>query len=410
MSCMWIPGSIFRRKNILLGVTGSIAAFKACNLASTLSKFDAHVRTILTASALHFVGPTSFVSLTNDTAYTDQDYWSSNIRSLHIELGRWADVLVVAPATANTLAKIANGFADNLLTSTVLGCNKPLVLVPAMNVRMYENKITQENLDKLRNLGCVVVEPEVGHLADGEVGKGRFPEIETILFHIARAVVPQDLSGRNIVVTAGPTREYIDEVRFISNPSSGKMGYALAQALALRGADVTLLSGPVTLDAPQGVRLLQFESVSELTQLMEHFLPEADAVVMAAAVGDFTTEKREGKLRRQGELTLTLKATPDVVGSFAAKYTKPVYVAFAAGGADVIKDAEEKLEHKHVDAIFANRIDTSQTGFAVDTNSGWFVSKKRGVEEAPLQSKVDLAWWLSERIVWLIEAKSETSP
>jgi len=391
---MWIPGSIFRRKNILLGVTGSIAAFKACSLASTLSKFDAHVRTILTASALHFVGPTSFVSLANDAAYTDQDYWSSNIRSLHIELGRWADVLVVAPATANTLAKIANGFADNLLTSTVLGCDKPLVLVPAMNVRMYENKITQENLDKLRNLGCVVVEPEVGHLADGEVGKGRFPETETILFHIARAVVPQDLSGRNIVVTAGPTREYIDEVRFISNPSSGKMGYALAQALALRGADVTLLSGPVTLDVPQGVRLLQFESVSELMQLMEHFLPEADAVVMAAAVGDFTTERREGKLRRQGELTLTLKATPD----------------FAAGGADVIKDAEEKLERKHVDAIFANRIDTSQTGFAVDTNSGWFISKERGVEEAPLQSKVDLAWWLSERIVWLIEAKSETSP
>jgi len=407
---MWIPGSIFRRKNILLGVTGSIAAFKACSLASTLSKFDAHVRTILTASALHFVGPTSFVSLANDAAYTDQDYWSSNIRSLHIELGRWADVLVVAPATANTLAKIANGFADNLLTSTVLGCDKPLVLVPAMNVRMYENKITQENLDKLRNLGCVVVEPEVGHLADGEVGKGRFPETETILFHIAKAVVPQDLSGRNIVVTAGPTREYIDEVRFISNPSSGKMGYALAQALALRGADVTLLSGPVTLDVPQGVRLLQFESVSELMQLMEHFLPEADAVVMAAAVGDFTTERREGKLRRQGELTLTLKATPDVVGSFAAKYTKPVYVAFAAGGADVIKDAEEKLERKHVDAIFANRIDTSQTGFAVDTNSGWFISKERGVEEAPLQSKVDLAWWLSERIVWLIEAKSETSP
>jgi len=188
------------------------------------------------------------------------------------------------------------------------------------------------------------------------------------------------------------------------------MGYALAQALALRGADVTLLSGPVTLDVPQGVRLLQFESVSELMQLMEHFLPEADAVVMAAAVGDFTTERREGKLRRQGELTLTLKATPDVVGSFAAKYTKPVYVAFAAGGADVIKDAEEKLERKHVDAIFANRIDTSQTGFAVDTNSGWFISKERGVEEAPLQSKVDLAWWLSERIVWLIEAKSETSP
>jgi len=409
VNSMWISGNVFRRKNILLGVTGSIAAFKACALASTLSKYEAHVRTVLTPSALNFVGSASFVSLTNDAAYTDQDYWSSNIRSLHIELGRWADVLVVAPATANTLAKIANGLADNLLTSTILGSDKPLVLVPAMNVRMYENKITQENLKTLKNLGYIVVEPEVGHLADGEVGKGRFPEIDTILFHVAKTIVPQDLTGKNIVVTAGPTREYIDDVRFISNPSSGKMGYALAQALALRGAEVTLLSGPVTLDAPEGVRLVRFESVDELISLMDMFLPEADAVVMAAAVGDFTTEKKQGKLRRQGELTLTLRATPDVIGDFAEKYTKPVYVAFAAGGADVIKDAEEKLQRKHVDAIFANRIDTSQTGFAVDTNSGWLISN-RGVEEAPLQSKVDLAWWLSERIVWLIEAKLETSP
>jgi len=171
-----------------------------------------------------------------------------------------------------------------------------------------------------------------------------------------------------------------------------------------------LLSGPVTLDVPQGVRLLQFESVSELMQLMEHFLPEADAVVMAAAVGDFTTERREGKLRRQGELTLTLKATPDVVGSFAAKYTSLFTLLLQLEAPMLSKMLRKKLERKHVDAIFANRIDTSQTGFAVDTNSGWFISKERGVEEAPLQSKVDLAWWLSERIVWLIEAKSETSP
>jgi phosphopantothenoylcysteine decarboxylase/phosphopantothenate--cysteine ligase len=405
---MWIPESIFGKKNIILGVCGSIAAFKSCTLASTLAKSGARVRTILTSSACKFVGPLSFSSLTDDAVYTDEDYWSLKVRSLHIELGRWADVVVVAPATANTLAKVANGMADNLLTSTILGSNRPTVLVPAMNVRMYDNKATQENLKKLSEYGYIIVEPDVGHLADGEVGRGRFPETETILFHIARAITPQRLVGRKIIVTAGPTREFIDDVRFISNPSSGKMGYALAEAFAIKGADVTLLSGPVELDAPPGVHIEKFESVSDLMSLMERYVPSADAVVMSAAVGDFTAEKTQGKLKRQGELTLKLSATPDVVAYFAQRYPKVVYLGFAAGEEDVVMQAQEKMRSKKVDAVFANRIDTPQTGFGTDTNSGWLITKD-GVVEAPLQTKVDLAWWLSERVSWLIEAKSGIS-
>lgn len=404
---MWIPSSVFRRKNILLGVSGSIAAFKACNVASSLAKCDAHVRTVLTQSALRFVGPASFISLTNDVAYTDEDLWNMKLRSLHIELGRWSDVIVVAPATANTLAKIANGIADNLLTSIVLGSDKPLVVVPAMNVRMYENKATQENLSKLRDHGVVVVEPEIGHLADGEVGKGRFPEVEPILFSVAKTLVPQDMAGMRVLVTAGPTREYIDDVRFISNPSSGKMGYALAEACALRGAEVTLLSGPVNLDVPPGVKLLTFESVADLERLMDQTVPSCHAVLMAAAVGDFTTSKVAGKMKRQGNLELTLQATPDVIAKYTQKYPNVFYLAFAAGTDGVVEEAREKLARKQVDAIFANRIDEENTGFGVDTNSGWLINKNT-TEEAPLQSKVDLSWWLSERIICQIRAKSET--
>ncbi|NPV89005.1 bifunctional phosphopantothenoylcysteine decarboxylase/phosphopantothenate--cysteine ligase CoaBC [Coprothermobacteraceae bacterium] len=406
---MLVPTRIFQRKNILLGVTGSISAYKACSLASTLTKTGAMVRTVLTASAERFIGAMSFAGLTGDAVYTDADYWSLKMRSLHIELGRWADVVVVAPATANTMAKLSHGIADNLLTAAVLGCGKPVVIAPAMNVRMLEHPATRQNIETLRSFGYIVVEPEQGYLADGESGKGRLPKEEVLLYHIGKALIPQDLAGKTVVVTAGPTREYIDDVRYISNPSSGKMGYALAQVLALRGAKVILLSGPVQLEPPVGVEVHHFESVQEVSDLMDSYLPKADAVVMAAAVGDFTVDRVPGKIRRDKELVLNLKPTIDVVGTMKKKHPSPLYVAFAAGTAQVREDAKEKLLQKGVDAIFANRIDTPETGFSTDTNAGWFITAS-GEEELPLQSKADLAWSLGERIACMLKRTSGISP
>ena len=357
-------------KRIVVGVTGGIAAYKACDLVSRLKKRGAQVRVVLTEHACQFVQPLSFETLSGNPAYTDS--FDRKYEIEHVALAKWADLLLIAPATANCMAKMACGIADDLLSTTCLAVRCPVLVAPAMNSAMWRNPATQANLELLRSRGVRFVGPEAGHLACGDDDVGRMSEPEQIAEAVEAILNPRrDLEGLNVLVTAGPTVERIDPVRYITNRSTGKMGYALAEAARDRGANVTLISGPTQLTAPQGVELVKIESSAQLCAAVLERGDQADVVIQAAAPADFRPKSvAERKIKKTGEsMTLELEATTDIAAELGRrKMPGQILVAFAAETNDVMDNARGKLAKKNADLIVANDVSRSDAGFGVDTN------------------------------------------
>ncbi len=397
---------IFKERRILIGVTGSIAAYKAADLASKLTQAGARVEVILTEAAQHFVHPLTFQSVTGLRAYTDSDLWGTEAHVLHIGLAESTDLLIIAPATANTIAKLAQGQADSLLTVTALAARCPLLVAPAMDSGMFEHPATEANLKTLDERGVVVVGPVEGRMASGLIGKGRMVEPVELMGHI-RWVLGREgpLAGRKVLVTAGGTHEPIDPVRVIANRSSGKQGFALAQAALDLGAEVTLITGPVHLSSPVGVRRLDVSTASEMRDAVLSTLEGTDALLMAAAVADFRpVNVVESKIkRRKGPPEVQLEATDDILELVTSHNEEPkVVVGFAAESQDLIKNARTKLEEKGLDLIVANDITAADSGFAVDTNRVILIDATGAVEELPLLSKIEVAEEVLERVVALL--------
>jgi len=389
-------------KTIVLGITGGIAAYKAAEIASKLTQAGAKVETVMTESATKFVAPLTFGSITNRPVVTDMfepaaEFWIS-----HIALAEAADVVVIAPATANTIAKLAAGIADDMLGCTVLATRAPVIVAPAMHDNMFKNPVTQDNLNKLKARGFIIVDPEYGHLASGKVGTGRLADIDTIIGAIKQVLGKSgDLAGKRIVVTAGGTQEPIDLVRHISNRSSGKMGYAMAEAARDRGATVTLITAPTSLPEPAGVEVIHVRTAAEMKAAVAQATAQANALIMAAAVADYqpkTTAK--GKIKKEApSLTLELVRTPDILTEVQGDFLK---VGFAAESEDVVENARQKLENKQLDLIVANDITDTDSGFTVDTNKVTLISRDGKAESLPLLSKREVADKILDRVVGLL--------
>ncbi|MDD5468640.1 MAG: bifunctional phosphopantothenoylcysteine decarboxylase/phosphopantothenate--cysteine ligase CoaBC [Anaerolineales bacterium] len=401
----------FQDKHVLLGVTGSIAAYKAADLASKLTQTGAQVDVILTASATQFVTPLTFQSVTGRRAYIDADLWGNEGHVQHIALGHNADLLVIAPISANTIARLAHGIADNLLTIAALAARCPLLIAPAMDGGMYSHPATQANLDVLRSRGAIVVGPAGGHLASGLTGLGRMAEPGEILGRIRLALSRGGaLQRRKVVVTAGGTTEPIDLVRALTNRSSGKQGYALAQAALDLGAEVTLISAPTSLPVPAGAQLVAVTTAQEMLGAVLEAIPQADALLMAAAVADFRpTSPVSQKLKKSGGVPqITLELAPDILSAVAhikAESGFPrVTVGFAAESQDLLDNARTKLSAKALDLIVANDISAADAGFSVDTNRVTLLDAEGNVEALPLLSKDEVARRILERIIPLMAA------
>lgn len=388
-------------KQIVLGVTGGIAAYKACSLCSQLKKAGAQVHVILTKNACQFVTPLTFETLSNHPAVTDTFARPETWEVEHVALAKRADLFVIAPATANILAKMACGIADDMLSTTVLATRAPILAAPAMNTGMWENEATQANVRTLKARGVCFVGPEGGYLACGDSGAGRMSEPDKIAAVIDEMLNPKrDMEGVRLLVTAGPTQERIDPVRYITNRSSGKMGYAIAEAAAKRGAQVTLVTGPVSLETPDKVNAVRILSTQELYDAMTELCRENDIVVQAAAPADFTPASvAEQKIKKQGDgdLTLVLRQTPDVAAKVGQlKRAGQVLVGFAAETQDVLKNAHGKLKKKNLDMIVANDVTAPGAGFDVDTNIVTFVTKGN-TETLPCLPKSQVAEELLDR-------------
>ncbi len=396
--------TMLQGKKIVLGVCGGIAAYKAVELLRLFVKAGAEVFVIMTAAAREFVTPLTFQTLSGNPVHTDLFNLYQEKEIGHISLADRADLFVVAPATANVVGKVAGGIADDLLTTTIMATRAPVLFVPAMNVNMWENPLYRQNEEKLRGLGYHFLEPASGFLACGWEGKGKLPEPAAIFEETERLLAPQDLRGRTVLVTAGPTREEIDPVRFISNHSSGKMGYALARAACLRGARVILVSGPTCLAVPCGI---DFRSVNSARQMREAVLeaaPQADVIIKAAAVADYRPAERAGEKIKKGEaeaLTLVLEKNPDILGELGAGKGKALLVGFAAETRDLLENARKKLQEKNLDLIVANDVTQEGAGFDVDTNIVRLLYRDGRVEEFPRLEKKELAHRLLDRIAEL---------
>ena len=368
-----MPGKL-KNKSILLGVSGGVAAYKTVELVRRLKDEGASVTVIMTEAAGHFITPLSLEVASHNRVYTSL----FKEPMAHIDLPSKADVMVIAPATANIIAKFAHGIADDLLSTCLLSYQGRTVVAPSMNWKMYGNQIVQENLRKLKSLGVIQVGPEKGALACGEEGLGRLSDIPDIMEAVMRAVTPQDLSNEKIVVTAGPTREYIDPVRFISNRSSGKMGYALARAARDRGADVTLISGPSSLQRPFGLKFVQVETSAEmLDTVTKETGDDTTVLIMSAAVADFRPqEKSATKIEKSENMTLNLHKTDDIISHITCRGRRPFVIGFAAETGSDIDRAEKKMQEKNMDMIVFNDVSEPGAGFDVDTNRVVIIDRK----------------------------------
>ena len=385
-----------RGRFVVLAVTGSIAAYKSIELARRLTQAGATVQVVMSRSATEFVRPITFQALTYRPVEVEMFHIQDERAAGHVAMGREADVVVVAPATAHVLARLANGLSDDLIATTVLATSAPIIVAPAMETHMWQNAATQENIARLRARGVRVVDPESGPLASGDVGPGRLAPLERIESAIADALAQdQTLTGRRVIVTAGPTVEAIDPVRFVSNRSSGKMGYAIADAARAAGADVTLVSGPTALRTPSGVRAIAIESAEDMKDAVLALLPEADAVIMAAAVADYRpreTSTRKIKKRDAGtELTIRMTENPDLLRAIvAARRQKTIVIGFKAETGDATAEAERMLRDKKLDLVVANDVSDPSSVFGSDTDRVTFVSAD-GVERLPTLAKTEVA-------------------
>jgi phosphopantothenoylcysteine decarboxylase/phosphopantothenate--cysteine ligase len=381
-------------KKVLFGITGSVAAYKAPDLIKAFKEEEASVSVVMTDASSHFVTPLSLEIASGGKVFKGL----FDEPMAHILLAREADIIVVAPATANLIGKFASGIADNLITTLLMAFEGPVIVAPAMNWRMYENPTFKKNLKYLKSLGVVEVPPEEGKLACGEEGIGRMASIEKIVEAACAALGPHDLGGKKIVITAGPTREYMDTVRFISNPSTGKMGYALAKVAVRRGADVTLISGPSSLTAPDGVKFIGVDTAVEMREAVIEGMRGVHALIMAAAVGDFTPVTRSGgKIEKSEVSAIKLKKATDILSEVGKKKRKPLIVGFAAESGENLKRAKDKLKRKGADIIVFNDITAEGSGFGTDTNRVVIIDKK-GTKEYPLLPKDEVAGLILDRV------------
>lgn len=388
---------ILKNRNVLLGLSGSIAVYRSVELARRLTQSGARVDTILTESATRFINPILLESVTGRRVYID----TFQFPMAHIELAQSADLLVVAPATANIIGKFVSGIADDLLSTVFLAMSPSKVLVaPAMNWRMYENPAVQENIKKLIARGVNFIGPEAGQLCCGEEGYGRMSGIEDIMDEMEGLLREKDLKGVRVLVTAGPTREYIDPVRFISNRSSGKMGFALAKVARQRGADVTVVSGPVSIRPPYGVKIIKVETTEEMREAVMSFITDTDIVFMAAAPADFTCMKEHEKIRRSQNkvIKLELMATADIIGEIGRRTQRPFLVGFSAELTDDIQRAKEKLIQKGLDMIVLNNVAQEGAGFEADTNRV-FIIDAESVSPTEVLPKEEIASIIINRVL-----------
>ena len=392
---------MLKGKTVVLGVTGGIAAYKIANLASMLVKQHANVRVIMTQNATNFITPTTFETLTGKKCLVDTFDRNFEFQVEHVSLAKQADIFMIAPATANVIAKVAHGLADDMLTTTFLACRSPKYIVPAMNTQMYENPITKDNLNICRKYGMHVIEPASGYLACGDTGAGKMPEPETLFEYILQELAcEKDLAGKKVLVTAGPTREAIDPVRYITNHSTGKMGYAIARAAARRGAEVTLVSGPVDLKAPLGVRLVPVISAKDMFDAVTSVSAEQDAIIKAAAVADYrpAVVGAEKTKKSDGNMNIELERTDDILAWLGAHRREgQVLCGFSMETQNMLENSRAKLAKKNVDMIVANSLRTVGAGFGTDTNLVTVITKD-GAEELELMSKDQVAHELLNRI------------
>jgi len=402
--------SVLSGKRILLGVTGSIAAYKAADLASKLTQAGAQVDVILTGAAEKFITPLTFQSVTGRRAFVDSDLWGNEAHVLHVGLGHTVDLLIIAPCTANTIAKLAHGSADSLLTVTALAANSPLLIAPAMDGGMFEHPATQENADTLKKRGAIIIGPVEGHLASGLAGAGRMLEPLEILGY-ARLALGQKgmLAGKRVVVTAGGTQEPLDPVRVLTNRSSGKQGYALAQAALDAGAQVVLITTPTALTPPVGAQVIPVETAKQMLDCVLAESAQSEALIMAAAVADFRPKNRaKDKIKKEGGVPqIELETTEDILktvsGQRNGKHPRLVIVGFAAESRNLLENASTKLKSKGLDFIAANDISAEDAGFAVETNRVTLLFADGRKESLPLMSKSEVAETIIERLAMLLE-------
>ena len=398
-----------KNMKIVLGVSGGIAVYKAAELVRLLVKAEASVYVVMTANAKEFVTPLTFQALSGNPVYHEIFAPATGSSMQHIEACESADLLVVAPATANTIGKLANGLADDPLSTLFVAYSGPVMVAPAMNDKMWANPAVQENIRKLAGRGVTIIEPEQGELACGAVGQGRLVEPATLLKHInERLLKKKDLAGLKILVTAGPTREPLDPVRYITNPSSGKTGFAIAMQALARGAEVALISGPVSLAPPKGAEYYPCQRAGEMADLVEAHLPGCDAVVMTAAVGDFaplTVSKEKIKKGKKEKITLELYPTQDILEWIAENKTTQVVVGFAAETQNIVQNALEKLQRKKLDLIVANDISSPGLGFQSDSNQVTLISGENEIEALPILSKKEIASLILDRVKELVAGR-----
>jgi phosphopantothenoylcysteine decarboxylase/phosphopantothenate--cysteine ligase len=391
-------------KTVLLGVTGGIAAYKVPNLCSLLVKQGVNVETILTENAQKIVSPIPFESLSGNRCHVDTFDPMDTSKIQHIALAKSADLLVIAPASANILAKLRYGLADDMLSTTALACTCPILLVPAMNTNMYENTATQENLDILKARGFLVMEPDSGRLACGAVGKGKMPSPEDIFDRIEAEISwEKDLKGLKVLVTAGPTQEPIDPVRYITNHSSGKMGYALAHSAMLRGAEVTLVSGPTALKYPPLVRTIPVVTAQDMYDAVVGNAPQADIIIKAAAVADYTpTTVADNKIKKSdGEMSIPLRRTQDILGHLGETRRDDQFLCgFSMETENMLENSRKKLTKKHLDMVVANNVKVAGAGFQGDTNVITMITQN-DVRELPMMDKEAAAHAILSRILEL---------
>ena len=377
-------------KTVLLGVTGGIACFKAAALASLLKKQGADVQVVMTENATKFVTPLTFEQLTGNKALVDTFDRNVQYSVAHIALADRADFVLIAPATANVIAKLAHGLADDMLTTTVLACRCPKAVAPAMNTNMFENPVTQDNLDRLRHYGWEVVDPASGHLACGATGKGRLPEPEDLMEVCFHALAHEkDMLGKKVLVTAGPTQEALDPVRYLTNHSSGRMGYAIARAAARRGAQVVLVSGPTVLKKPAYVETVDVVSAQDMYEAVISRAPEMDIIIKAAAVADYRpVSVSDNKIKKKdGDMAIPLERTRDILGALGeTKRPGQFLCGFSMETENMVENSRKKLEKKHLDLIAANNVKVAGAGFGVDTNILTLITPD-GMAELPLMSK-----------------------
>ncbi len=398
----------FSGKTVVLGVTGGIAAYKACDLVSRLRKHDITVHVIMTAHACEFVQPLTLETLCSNRVVTDQFNRDFPWEVEHIALAKRADVFAVVPATANIIAKHACGIADDMLSTTMLATRAPMLLAPAMNTAMYEHPATQHNLDVLRARGVTIVEPASGMLACRDSGKGKLADVAVIEEAILTALTPKDLAGKTVTVTAGPTREAMDPVRFLSNHSTGKMGYAIARCAKRRGAQVNLISGPVALEAPEGVRVIDVISARDMREAVLAELPTSDFVIKAAAVGDYRpAEYIDDKIKKKNDdMSIALVRNPDILAEIGTlRRDDQVICGFSMETKDLVENSTKKLNAKNCDVIVANNLKTKGAGFAGDTNVVTLLYRDGRVEPLALMEKGEVADELLNRLLAVMEAK-----